>query len=77
LRYASKALRTAGDEGFIVEVFFDNHVPDSVEQRDIRAVLQRNVHIGNARGFNFTRIADDDFCPVAFGVNHVIRHNRV
>ena len=72
-----EALGTAGDEGFIVEILFDNDMPDGVEQRDVRAVFQRNVHIGDARGFDFTRIADDDFRPIAFGVNHVIRHNRV
>lgn len=50
---------------------------NGVEQRDVRAVLQRNVHIGDARGFNFARVADDNFRPVAFSVNDVIRHDRV
>ena len=72
-----EALGTAGDEGFIVQILFNNHVANGVEQRDIRAVLQRNVHVGDARGFNFARVADDDFRPVAFGVNDVIRHDRV
>ncbi|MNY54366.1 hypothetical protein D3C86_1902290 [compost metagenome] len=35
------------------------------------------MHIRDACGFNFTRIADDDFRPVALRVNHVIRHDRV
>lgn len=35
------------------------------------------MHIRNARGFNFTRIADDDFRPVLFGANNVIRDDRV
>ncbi len=72
-----EALRTAGDEGFIVEILFDNDVADGVEQRDVGAVFQGNMHIGNARGFNLARIADDNLRPVAFGVNDVIRHNRV
>ncbi len=46
----------------------------ALEQRDIRAKLTRYVHVGNARGFNFARIADDNFRPVAFSVNHMIRH---
>jgi hypothetical protein len=72
-----EAFGTAGDEGFIVQILFNNHVANGVEQRDIRAVLQRNVHIGDARGFNFARVADDNFRPVAFSVNDVIRHDRV
>lgn len=52
-------------------------MPHGVEQRDVRAVFQRDVHVGNTRGFNFARIADDNFRPVTFSVNHVIRHDRV
>ena len=72
-----EAFGTAGDEGFIVQILFNNDVANGVEQRDIRAVLQRDVHVGDARGFNLARVADDDFRPVAFGVNDVIRHDRV
>ncbi|CNT95704.1 Uncharacterised protein [Salmonella enterica subsp. enterica serovar Bovismorbificans] len=52
-------------------------MPHGVEQRDIRAVFQRDMHVSDARGFNFARIADDNFRPVAFSVNHMIRHDRV
>ena len=52
-------------------------MPDGVEQRNIGAVFQGKVQIGNARGFDFTRIADDNFRPVAFGVEDMIRHDRV
>jgi len=40
-----------------------------IQQRDVRAVFQCNVHVSNARGFNFARIADDDFRPILFGAN--------
>ncbi|MEA7614658.1 2-C-methyl-D-erythritol 2,4-cyclodiphosphate synthase, partial [Salmonella enterica subsp. enterica serovar Anatum] len=42
-----------------------------------RAVFQRDMHVSDARGFNFARIADDNFRPVAFSVNYMIRHDRV
>ena len=72
-----EAFGTPGDEGFIVEIFFDNHLPDGVEQRNVGAVFQSQMQVGDARGFDFTRIADDDFGPVAFGIEDVIRHDRV
>ncbi|MNP10458.1 hypothetical protein D3C76_1026100 [compost metagenome] len=52
-------------------------MPHRVEQRDVGAVFQGDVHIGNARGFNFARIADDNLRPVAFGFDHPVRHDRV
>ena len=72
-----KTVGTGSDERFVVQIFFNNDMAYGVEQRDVRAVSQCNMHISNTRGFNFARIADDDFRPFTFGVNHVIRHDRV
>ena len=33
--------------------------------------------IGDARGFNFARVADDNFRPFIFGLNHATRHDGV
>ena len=33
--------------------------------------------VGDARGFNTTRIADDNFGPFVFRFNHATRHYRV
>jgi len=72
-----KPFRTGGDERLVVQVFLNNDVPHRIQQRDIRTVFQCDVHIRNARSFNFTRIADDDFRPILFGANNVIRDDRV
>ena len=72
-----KAFSTGGDERLVVQIFFNNDMAHRIQQRDVRAVFQCNVHVSNARGFNFARIADDNFRPVAFSVDHVIRHDRV
>ncbi|MNB76748.1 hypothetical protein D3C75_234190 [compost metagenome] len=72
-----EAFRTRGDKRPVVQLLFNNHVPHRIQQRDVGAVFQRQVHIGNARGFNFARIADDNLRPFAFGFDHPIRHDRV
>ncbi len=72
-----KAFCTGSDESFVVQVFFNNDMAHRIQQRDVRAVFQCNVHVSNARGFNFARIADDNFRPVTFSVNYVVRHDWV
>ncbi len=52
-------------------------MPHRVEQRDVGAVFQCDMHIGDARGFDFARIADDNLRPVAFGLDDAVRHDRV
>lgn len=72
-----KAFRAAGHKRLVVQILLNNDVPHRIQQRDVRAVFQCNVHIRNARGFNFARIADDDFRPVLFGANNMVRDDRV
>ncbi len=47
-------------------------MPHGVEQRDIRAVFQRDSHVSDARGFNLRGSQTMSLRPVAFSVNHMI-----
>ncbi len=61
----------------VVQLLFNDHMPHRIEQRDVGAVFQRQVHIGNARGFDFARIADNNFRPFLFRPDHAISDDRV
>ena len=62
---------------FVIEFFFQQHITKGVHQRHVTAVFQLQMLIGNARRFNATRIADDNFCAVLTRLQHTSGDDRV
>ncbi|CCJ84305.1 hypothetical protein BN133_682 [Cronobacter dublinensis 582] len=62
---------------FVIQPFFQQHIAESVHQRHIAAVVELQVLVGDARGFDFARVANNDFRAVLFGFQHAARHDRV
>ena len=54
----------------VIQIFFQQDVSEGVDQRHVAAVIELQMAIGDAGGFDTTRVADDDFCPVFAGLNH-------
>ena len=61
----------------IVEIFFQQDIGEGVDQRHIAAVVELQMLVGDAGGFNAPRIADDDFRAVVAGSQYPSRHDRV
>jgi hypothetical protein len=61
----------------IVELFVDQHMAKGVNQRHIAAVVELQMPIGDARGFDPPRIADDNFGTVLPRLEHPACHDGV
>ena len=60
----------AFDIGFVVQLLLQQHIAEGIYQRHVAAVVELQMTIGNARGFNAPRIADDDFGAVVPGLDY-------
>ncbi len=62
---------------FVIQRFFEQHIAKGVHQRHVAAVIDLQMLIGDARGFDFARIAHNHLRAVFFGFQYATRHDRV
>ena len=60
----------AFDIGFVVQLLLQQDIAEGVHQRHIAAVVELQMTVGYACGFNASRIADDDLSAVFPGFDH-------
>ncbi len=70
-------LGVAGHVVGVIEVFVQQGVDEGVHQRHVAAVVDLQMPVGNARGFDFARIADDHPRAVLFRFDHPAGDDRV
>ena len=65
------------DEIPICQIFGDDRIGECVQERDVRAVLLRKVHIGDARRFDDARVGDDESRPPFLRLHDAARNDRM
>ena len=67
-----EAVRVLGNEFFVMQVLGDDRVRERVQERDVAAVVNLHVDVGDAR-----RLDDDDFGALLFRAHNAARDDGV